>query len=130
MKYFIYTGMNNYLEVSSLAVQSRIVNYILGKFEYEYEVESLIYDENKDTYKVIFEYNYKLKEFLSFIRDTHRQLFKDDLKDLDINIDKLGHALNSYLSLQQQLNDCYIDIQDITFVLSLGQDCEIEFYGY
>ena len=122
--------MNDYLEVSSLKIQSRIVNYILGKFEYEYEVESLIYDENKDTYKVMFEYNYKLKEFLSFIRDTHRQLFKDDLKDLDINIDKLGHALNSYLSLQQQLNDCSINMQDIIFVLNLGQNCEIKFYEY
>ena len=130
MKYFIYTGMNNYLEVSSLAVQSRIVNYILGKFEYEYEVESLIYDENKDTYKVIFEYNYKLKEFLSFIRDTHRQLFKDNLKDIDISTDKLGYLLNSYLSLQQQLNDCPINMQDIIFVLNLGQDCEIKFYEY
>ncbi len=130
MKYFIYVGMNDYLEVSSLKIQSRIVNYILGKFEYEYEVQGLIYDENEDIYKIRFEYQHKLQEFLIFIRNTHENLFKDSLKDLDISTDKLGYTLNSYLNLQQQLYDCYIDIQDITFVLSLGQDCEIEFYGY
>lgn len=130
MKYLIYTGMNNYLEVSSLKVQSRIVNYILGKFEYEYEVEGLIYDENEDTYKIMFDYNYNLQEFLTFIRDNHKHLFKDNLKDLDINTDKLGHILNSYLSFQQQVNNCDINMQDITFVLSLGQDCEIEYYEY
>ena len=127
MKYLIYTGMNDYLEVSSLQIQSRIVNYILGKFEYEYEVENLIYDKNTDTYKVMFGYNHNLQEFLTFIRNTHEHLFKDSLKDLDIDTDKLGYTLNSYLNLQQQLYDCYIDIQDITFVLSLGQDCEIEY---
>ena len=129
MKYFIYVGMNDYLEVSSLKIQSRIVNYILGKFEYEDEVENLIYDENKDTYKVMFDYNHNLQEFLTFIRDTHKYLFKDNLKDLKISTNKLGHILNSYLSIQQQVNNCNLDIQDITFVLSLGQDCEIEFYG-
>lgn len=128
MKYFIYVGMNDYLEVSSLKLQSRIVNYILGKFEYEYEVESLIYDENKDTYKVMFDYNHNLQDFLTFIIDTHKYLFKDNLKDLKISTNKLGHILNSYLSIQQQVNNCDIDMQDITFVLSLGQDCEIEFY--
>lgn len=128
MKYFIYVGMNDYLEVSSLKLQSRIVNYILGKFEYEYEVESLIYDENKDTYKVMFDYNHNLQDFLTFIMDTHKYLFKDTLKDLKISTNKLGHILNSYLSIQQQVNNCDIDMQDITFVLSLGQDCEIEFY--
>lgn len=128
MKYFIYVGMNDYLEVSSLKLQSRIVNYILGKFEYEYEVESLIYDENKDTYKVMFDYNHNLQDFLTFIMDTHKYLFKDNLKDLKISTNKLGHILNSYLSIQQQVNNCDIDMQDITFVLSLGQDCEIEFY--
>ena len=128
MKYFIYVGMNDYLEVSSLKIQSRIVNYILGKFEYEYEVESLIYDENKDTYKVMFDYNHNLQDFLTFIMDTHKYLFKDNLKDLKISTNKLGHILNSYLSIQQQVNNCDIDMQDITFVLSLGQDCEIEFY--
>nr|DAX66567.1 MAG TPA: hypothetical protein [Bacteriophage sp.] len=130
MKYLIYTGMNDYLYVNSLKLQSKIVNYILGKFEYEYDIEGLIYDENEDTYKVRFEYQHKLQEFLTFIRNTHEHLFKDSLKDLDIDTDKLGYTLNSYLNLQQQLYDCYIDIQDITFVLSLGQDCEIEFYGY
>ena len=80
MKYFIYVGMNDYLEVSSLKIQSRIVNYILGKFEYEYEVESLIYDENKDTYKVMFDYNHNLQDFLTFIMDTHKYLFKDKYK--------------------------------------------------
>lgn len=124
MKYFIYVGMNDYLEVSSLKLQSRIVNYILGKFEYEYEVESLIYDENKDTYKVMFDYNHNLQDFLTFIMDTHKYLFKD----LKISTNKLGYILNSYLSIQQQVNNCDIDMQDITFVLSLGQDCEIEFY--
>lgn len=128
MKYFIYVGMNDYLEVSSLKLQSRIVNYILGKFEYEYEVESLIYDENKDTYKVMFDYNHNLQDFLTFIMDTHKYLFKDNLKDLKMSTNKLGHILNSYLSIQQQVNNCDIDMQDITFVLSLGQDCEIEFY--
>lgn len=130
MKYLIYTGMNDYLYVNSLKLQSRIVNYILGKFEYEYDIEGLIYDENEDTYKVRFEYQHKLQEFLAFIRNTHEHLFKDSLEDLDISTDKLGYTLNSYLNCQQQLYDCYIDIQDITFVLSLGQDCEIEFYGY
>lgn len=128
MKYLIYTGMNAYLEVSNLQIQSRIVNYILGKFEYEYEVENLIYDE--DTYKVMFDYNHNLQEFLTFIRDTHKYLFKDNLKNLKISTNTLGHILNSYLSIQQQVNNCDIDMQDITFVLSLGQDCEIEFYGY
>lgn len=60
--------------------------------------------------------------------DTHKYLFKDNLKDLKISTNKLGHILNSYLSIQQQVNNCDIDMQDITFVLSLGQDCEIEFY--
>lgn len=128
MKYLIYTGMNDYLYVNTLKLQSRIVNYILGKFEYEYDIECLIYDDNEDTYKVMFEYQHKLQEFLTFIRNTHKHLFKDSLEDLDIGTDKLGYTLNSYLNLQQQLYDCYIDMQDITFVLSLGQDCEIEFY--
>lgn len=127
MKYLIYTGMNDYLEVSSLKIQSRIVNYILGKFEYEYEVESLIHDENKDTYKVEFEYHHKLKELLTFISNTHKHLFKDSLEDLEISTDKLGYTLNSYLNIQQQLYDCPIDMRDITFVLSLGQDCETEY---
>ena len=130
LKYLIYTGMNDYLEISSLKAQTKIVNYILCKFEYEYEVESLIYDENMDTYKVRFYYQYRLQEFLIFISNIHKHLFKDSLKDLDISMDKLGHTLNSYLSIQQQINNCAIDMRDITFVLSLGQDCEIEFYDY
>ena len=130
MKYLIYTGMNDYLEVSSSQIQSRIVNYILGKFEYEYEVENLIYDKNTDTYKVMFGYNHNLQEFLTFMRDTHKYLFKDNLKDLKISTNKLGHTLNSYLSIQQQVNNCDIDMQDIIFVLNLGQDCELEFYEY
>lgn len=128
MRYLIYTGMEDYLDVNSLKIQSRIVNYILNKFEYE--IESLIYDENEDIYKIRFEYQHILQEFLIFIRNAHKHLFKDNLQELHISTDKLGYTLNSYLSLQQQLYDCYIDIQDITFVLSLGQDCEIEFYGY
>jgi hypothetical protein len=130
MKYLIYTGMNNYLEVSSLQIQSRIVNYILSKFEYEYEVENLIYDEDEDTYKVMFDYNHNLQEFLTFIRNTHKHLFKDNLKDLDIDMDKLGHTLNSYLNLQQSLYDCATGIQDIIFVLNLGENCEVNYNEY
>lgn len=130
MKYFIYTGMNTYLEIDSLKIQSRIVNYILSKFEYEYDVEYLIYDEDEDTYKIRFEYQHNLQEFLTFISNIHRNLFKDSLEDLEINTDKLGYTLNSCLNIQQQLYDCPIYMQDITFVLSLGQDCEIKFYEY
>nr|DAU65654.1 MAG TPA: DNA repair protein RecO [Ackermannviridae sp.] len=57
-------------------------------------------------------------------------LFKDNLKDLDIDMDKLGHTLNSYLNLQQSLYDCATGIQDIIFVLNLGENCEVNYNEY
>jgi len=61
------------------------------------------------------------------------KIAEGNLKDsiiLDIDMDKLGHTLNSYLNLQQSLYDCATGIQDIIFVLNLGENCEVNYNEY
>lgn len=132
MKYKIELGNNYNFEFKNIGLCTQILNRILIKFDYDANIRRLFYNEKEDKLIYHFENEYWLKEYLLFIRDTHKMLYKTDFQYLDeaINKTKLGYTLNSLLNLQQQMYDCDICFQDIIFVLNLGENCEVNYNEY